>query len=182
MTLLLNRLKLAPYTDHQCVISCQSACIHKWCWNTPVRCKKSERIQKKMLKLTQWLKWLPCFWAPSLTVCTGRQAQGDYGDEQQTRHFLSWPFSLKTEKYLAFAQEEIFTKNKILTWTPFLSLLLLIFNHLTVPSFCLPWSSSRLWCYWKSLGSSEVQTSAFYCCLARLKPHPRPSAHHHSQP
>lgn len=24
----------------------------------------------------------------------------------------------------------------------------------------------------KSLGSSEVQTSAFYCCLAWLKPHP----------
>lgn len=64
------------------------------------------------------------------------------------------------------------TKLTKLKYYPEHSLLLLIFNHLTVPSFCLPWSSRRLSCYWKSLGSSEVQTSAFYCCLAWLKPHP----------
>lgn len=106
-------------------------------------------------------------------MCTACQAQGDDRDEQQTRHFLSRPFSLWTRKNnQAFVRVEIFNKAKILTWTPFPSLLLWIFNHLTVPSFCLPWSSRCLWCYWKTLGSSEVQTSAFYCCLAWLKPHP----------
>lgn len=55
--------------------------------------------KKEKLKLTCWIYWLICLCAPKLTVCTGCQAQGDYCDEQQTRHFLSRPFSLWTEKY-----------------------------------------------------------------------------------